>query len=115
MKKKQLLINFFFAIAILFSILFPSFHGYEHLEKQFAQKVCYHKHNSKKAELTHQHKGFDHCLVCEFTFSNYISPRNFSYQLESFHTEIVCFLNAIERVYSFSGSLYAHRGPPIFV
>jgi hypothetical protein len=115
MKKKQFLFHFFFAIALLFSIVFQSFHGYEHLEQQFSQKTCYHKHDSNRAEVTHQHKGFEHCLVCEFTFSSYIAPQDFFFYFNTAHKEIpYCFAN-IEKIIPFSGSLYSHRGPPVGV
>ncbi|MNS46456.1 hypothetical protein D3C72_789530 [compost metagenome] len=113
MKKKQLIIHLFFATALLFSIVFQSFHGYEHLEQKLSEKICYHKHDSNKAELTHQHKGFDHCLLCEFTFGIYVSPQDFSYQLYSAYKGIPYFFKATETVLSFSGSLYSHRGPPV--
>jgi hypothetical protein len=115
MKKKQLIINLFFAIALLFSIVFQSFHGYEHLEKKLSEKACYHKNDSNKAELTHQHRGFEHCLLCEFTSSSYISPTDFSCQLYTPYKEIPYFFADSETVLSFSGSLYSHRGPPICI
>lgn len=114
MKKKQLITSLFFAVAILFSILFQSFHGYEHMEKQLSQKECHHKYNSS-SEITHQHKGFDHCFVCEFTFGSYISPKEFSYQLYPIHKEIPYFFKAEETILSFSGSLYSLRGPPVSI
>jgi hypothetical protein len=115
MKKKQLLYHFFFAIALLFSIVFQSFHGYEHLEQQFSQKVCYHKHDSNRAEVTHQHKGFEHCLVCEFTFSSYVTPENQTFYFNASHKEIPYFFADTPKILSFTGSLYSHRGPPVWV
>lgn len=114
MKKKQFITNIFFATALLFSIVFQSFHGYEHIEKQLSQKVCFHTH-ADKAELTHQHKGFEPCFVCEFAFGSSISPQGFSYQLYTAHKEIPYFFKATATILSFSGSLYSHRGPPNFI
>jgi hypothetical protein len=113
MKKNKLIVSLSLAIAVLISILFQSFHTYEHLEKQLSQKKCHHKYNVTNKEITHQHQNFDHCYVCDFTFGSYISPKDFSYQLFSTHKEIPYFTNAEETVLSFSGSLYSHRGPPI--
>ena len=112
MKQKQFLIRYFFALALLTSIVVQSFHGLEHLEKQFSEKVCAHK-QLNSTELTHQHKGFDHCLLCEFTAGVYVFPKDFSYQLYAAHQEIPYFFKATEAVLSFSGSLYSHRGPPV--
>ncbi|MFI0492139.1 MAG: hypothetical protein ACH345_11650, partial [Flavobacterium sp.] len=77
MKKKLILINFTLMIVVLFSILFQSFHSYEHLAKELSQEICHHKYNLHKTEFTHQHNNFEHCSICEFTFSNYI-PTDFS-------------------------------------
>jgi hypothetical protein len=112
MKKNKLILSLSLAVAVLISIVFQSFHTYEHLEKQLSQKECHHKYNSK-SEITHQHHNLDHCYVCEYAFGAYISPNNFSYQLNASYKETPCFLFATEVVLSFSGSLYSHRGPPV--
>lgn len=92
--------------------MFQSFHGYEHLEKKILQKTCYHKHNTNKPEFTHQHKGSDRCLVCQFTFGSYVSTNTFLSQLETPQIEKFSFLFTIEAIPVFSGSMYSHRGPP---
>lgn len=112
MKKKKILISLTFMIAVLFSMLFQSFHSYEHFEKELSQKQCHHKYNITNAEITHQHHNFDHCLVCEFTFLSFISPEKALFQLYTDHQEIPYFFTAKETVSPFSGSLYSHRGPP---
>jgi hypothetical protein len=112
MKKNKLILSLSLAVAVLISIVFQSFHTYEHLEKQLSEKQCHHKYNSK-SEITHQHHNLDHCYVCEFTFGTYISPNNFSSQLNASYKKTPCFLIATEVVISFSGSLYSHRGPPV--
>jgi hypothetical protein len=114
MKKKSLLLSLFLAVALLFSIVFQSFHGYEHLEKRITEKICYHKH-ANKTELTHQHKNFDHCLLCTFAFSSYVSPQDFSCQLYAVFREVPYFGSDTEIILSFSGSLYSHRGPPVCI
>ena len=53
---------------------------------QFSQKVCEHK-QLNSTELTHQHKGFEQCMVCAISFQSGIS-HNFIHYL--FH---VCFPN----------------------
>jgi hypothetical protein len=113
MKKNKFIISLSLAVAVLFSILFQSFHTYTHLEQQLSQKQCHHKYNVTQKEITHQHHNFDHCYVCDFTFGSYISPKEFSYQLYSTYKEIPYFISAEETVLSFSGSLYSLRGPPV--
>ena len=90
MKLKQLLIRFFFALVLLGSLALQSFHGLEHLEKQFAEKVCAHK-QLNSTELTHQHKGFEQCLVCAISFQSGIAPTQFQYRLAS--TPVVVFVS----------------------
>ena len=112
MKKKQLLLSLSLALTVLFSILFQSLHTYEHFVKQFSQTECHHKYNVTHTEITHQHHSFDDCKVCHFTFGSYVSPAQFTYKLYSNYKLIPYFLETGATFISFSGSLYAHRGPP---
>lgn len=111
MKQKQLIIRFFFAIVLLASIGVQSFHGYEHLQGQLSEKVCQHKHTNS-AELTHQHKGFEQCLICSFSFQNGITTACFSYPWRpACHSVSNYFFSPLSIVF-FSGSCYSLRGPP---
>ena len=111
MKQKQLLIRFFFALALLGSLVVQSFHGLEHLEKQFSEKVCAHK-KLNSTELTHQHKGYEQCLVCAISFQSEIPSDNFQYQLAPAPEVVAQYFFTFPTVISFSGSSYSLRGPP---
>jgi hypothetical protein len=111
MKQKQLLIRFFFATALLVSIVVQSFHGYEHLQKQFSEKLCLHK-LTKSTELTHQHKGFEQCLVCAISFQSGIVSEQFQFQIATTPEVVATYFFNFSRVISFSGSSYSLRGPP---
>ncbi|KDN55055.1 hypothetical protein [Flavobacterium seoulense] len=113
MKRQQLLFSFTLATAVLFSILFQSFHGYAHLEDQISQHVCQHEHSHNKAEITHQHKTIEHCAICHFEFGNCLYPKFISYHFFSEFKSISFFSKEQKAIISFSGSLYAHRGPPV--
>lgn len=115
MKKKLVIVNLSLVMAVLFSILFQSLHSYEHLAKQFAEKQCHHKYNIGKTEFTHHHTDFDHCFVCEFTLSNFISPDSFTFKLQTEQQEIPYFFHTTEASEYFSGSSYSLRGPPSFI
>lgn len=116
MKKKQLILSFTLAITVLFSILFQSFHSYEHLAKQFTAKECVHHYNSyNHTEITHHHQTLEVCYVCHFSFSNYITPIAFVFQILDFQNVTFYFSKTFETVISFSGSLYGYRGPPFFL
>lgn len=113
MKKKFVLINALMSIVILFAILFQSFHSYEHLVNQITEKKCLHKHVSDK-EITHQHKHFDKCFVCEFAFSSYISSNIQSFSFPNdFYVFRKDFYSTKESNLYFSGISYSLRGPPI--
>lgn len=111
MKQKQFIIRFFFAIALLGSLVAQSFHGYEHLQRQLSEKVCLHKYNNS-AELTHQHKGFEQCLVCSVIFQNGLAAEYFSCEVAaaiSIHSD---YFFSLPTTIPFTGSLYSLRGPP---
>lgn len=115
MKRQKLLFSFTLATAVLFSILFQSFHGYEHLEKQLSHKFCVHDHKQNKVEITHEHKIVEHCAICHFEFGGSLCLKFISYHFFSDFRAIPFFVINQKEIISFSGSLYAHRGPPCFV
>jgi hypothetical protein len=103
------------SVVILFAILFQSVHSYEHLKKELTEKKCIHKHNSNK-EITHQHKSFEHCFVCDFSFSNFISSNSFYYNYQKivFISESP-FSDSKQITNYFIGSLFSLRAPPNFI
>lgn len=112
MKRRQLITGFSLGLMVLFSILFQSIHSYEHISQQLSEKKCHHNYNDVNGEITHHHDNDDSCLVCHFTFGSYLSPEKFSFQFYNNHGEIPYFFGFSESVITFSGSLYALRGPP---
>ncbi len=115
MKNKFVVINSLLSIVILFSILFQSVHSYEHLAKQLTEKKCLHKHNSR-LEITHEHHKFDHCFVCDFTLSSFISADSFHYNLKN--TTVISgysYFKSKEITQFFKGSLFSLRAPPCFI
>lgn len=112
MKKRLVIVNSVLMMIVLFAMLLQSLHSFEHISQLFSKKECHHKYTGQ-TEISHQHHPFDHCFVCEFTFSNFITPDTFSYNLH-FITGLIpyCFLVPTEIIYSFSGSSYSLRGPP---
>ena len=115
MKKKFALLNSFLALAVLFAMFFQSVHSYEHLAKQLSEKKCFHNYNSSH-EITHQHHNFDHCFVCDFTISTFISPdiSNFEFKKMTIPSGY-SFFNSREITQFFKGSLFALRAPPSFI
>jgi len=115
MKKKLVILNSFLALAVLFTVLFQSVHSYEHLSQQLSEKKCHHKYTSKE-EITHQHHEFDHCFVCNFTLSSFVSSNISHFE---FKNTIISFGHSIfkskEITQFFKGSLFALRAPPSFI
>jgi len=100
-------------LMILFAILSQSIHAIEHLAEQFSEKKCHHVYQHHHTELHHGHDGLEKCFVCEFAFSNFISPGK-----QSFTTAKEPYTNSYSAYYSkeitqfFRGSLFALRAPP---
>ncbi len=114
-KKKLVLINFTLMIVVLFSILFQSIHSYEHLATEISQEICHHKNHLHKTEFTHQHNGFEHCSICEFTFSTSIPTHfpTFEFKIAAIPAGISNFYFK-ENTQYFNGSYFSLRAPPIF-
>jgi len=116
MKRKLHILNALMGLVVLFAILIQSIDAIGHLEQQFSAKHCHHSYNHNQAEVGHAHEGFDHCFVCEFAFSSFISTPT---------TVVTPPKTAIITKYSFSysreitqffrGSLFALRAPPSFI
>lgn len=115
MKKKFVIVNVIAALAVLLAMLFQSFHSFEHLELQLKQKSCQH-HFTSKHQITHQHHNIDHCLLCDLQISSYIASEIAAFELRpgNFCPEY-CFSASNEIVDFFKGSLFLHRGPPVFI
>jgi hypothetical protein len=115
MKKKFVILNSFLVLAVLFTMLFQSVHCYEHLAKQLSEKKCEHKYTSSQ-EITHQHQNFDHCFVCNFTLSNFISSDISCFEFQKITIPSgYPFFKSKEITQFFKGSLFALRAPPIFI
>jgi hypothetical protein len=116
MKKRFLIVNSAMGLVVLLAILFQSFDAMTHLEKQFSEKHCYHNYHHHKTEINHSHENLDHCFVCEFAFSSFISPSKttFTSQKADVATKYSSHYSK-EIAQFFRGSLFALRAPPSFI
>jgi hypothetical protein len=116
MKKRNKFLSLFLGTIVLAALLLQSIHAIHHIDESFKEKKCHHIYAKNKTEITHSHHNFEHCFVCEFTFSNSITT-NFS----SFQHEKITFLTSYSYSHSkeitqfFKGSLFALRAPPKFI
>lgn len=115
MKNKINFINYSLLVAILFSILFPAVHSFEHLSESFYEKKCIHKSYSK-TDITHKHKIIDHCFACNFSLNPFTSPEilkvNFI-QLTPYLVLIPSY--KYKFVTNHKGFIHPDRGPPYFI
>ncbi len=115
MKKRFVIVNVILIVAVLFSMLFQSVHSYEHFEKQLSEKKCHHKPNLS-SEITHQHHGFEHCFVCEFTFSNFTTLKTNSFEFKNWNAHFsYSFFYSKQISQYFKGSLFQLRAHPYFI
>ena len=111
MKKKFAIINLSLMLTVLFSILFQSVHSYEH----FAHDETISHGHSEDGKTKFQAHDHDHekCFVCEFNLSNFIPTEFTSFTvLLAFKAYSEVNFPASQTAVTFSGSLFAHRGPP---
>lgn len=103
-------------LIVLFAMLAQSFDAMGHLKEQFSEKHCHHKYDHSKSEIHHAHEGMDHCFVCEFAFSSFISPSKMTFTAQK--AEVVSKYSTFysrEITQFFRGSLFALRAPPSFI
>ncbi len=115
MKKKLVIFNYSLLTAVLFAILFQSVHSFEHIVKQLTTKHCDHKYNRDVTEFTHSHNDFDHCFVCEYSFSNYTPTAFYSFEFYNVVSDTVRSFGFGENCIVFSVSTVSLRGPPSFI
>jgi hypothetical protein len=115
MKKKFVIVNSLLAVAVLISMLFQFVHSYEHLAKQLSEKECHHKSTSNH-EITHQHHDVEHCFVCHFSVSNFVTSDIYHFEFQkTILTSGYSFFKSREITQFFKGSLFALRAPPTFI
>ncbi|OXA86032.1 hypothetical protein [Flavobacterium hercynium] len=111
MKKKLKLIQLLLPLIVLFAILFPVIHSYQHKHNDAKQYTKHH--TSEQNEFKLQNHSNEHCAICHFKFSPIAA---FSFQCFEFYksVKIAVFTSFYSEGYShfFKGSLFALRAPP---
>lgn len=114
MKNKITLVSLSFSILIIAAMFLQSLHSFHHLEKFISEKHCHHKYAQNKTQISHTHHDFDHCFVCEFTFSSSTEITTVIIPSEySFFYNKVSYLSTSESILFYSGCSFSLRGPPI--
>ena len=73
MKKKGNILSIFLSAVLLFTIVFPFVHTFEHCTQQtFAPKQ--HSNSKNKTELNYQHSVTEKCFGCDQHWSLFTNP-----------------------------------------
>jgi hypothetical protein len=112
-KKKLKFINLLLPLIVLFAILFPVIHSYEHIHNHNAVPKKTELHHTANTEFKiHKHSN-EECAICHFKFSPVTT-----FTFEPFEFYKSSFINSFTAFYSksysnyFKGSLFALRAPP---
>lgn len=117
MKKKFKILSLFMPLVVVFAILFPVIHSYEHIQSHNAN----HKHaklqfHTSKTDLKIYDHSNEECAICHFKFS---PVATFSFNCFQFYKNSILIHKA--HFYAdffsefFKGSLFSLRAPPVFL
>lgn len=116
MKKKLKFINLLMPMIVLFAILFPAVHSYEHIHAHNATVLQTTKqHSTNKSEFK-LHNHSDQCAICHFKFAP-VSTFSFVYFDFYKSNSLIPFVSFYFKSYSyfFKGALFALRAPPAII
>jgi hypothetical protein len=113
MKKKFKFINLLMPLIVVFAILFPVIHSYEHIQSHDTpHKSTQHLSTTKTELITHNHSS-EECAICHFKFT---PVSTFTFMSFKFYKRcnITSYVSFYYKSYSyfFKGSLFALRAPP---
>lgn len=102
-------------LVVVFAILFPAIHSYEHIQSHNATaKTAVYHHTDKSQFKVHDHSN-EECAICHFKFS---PVGTFGFTTFQFYknSTLIPYVPFYSKSYApfFKGSLFALRAPPIF-
>ena len=102
------------SLIVLFAILFPSVHSYEHISDQGFEKQKTETHSLTKSEFkTHGHST-EKCSICDFKFSTFATTSFTPFQFLKKNVVIhYSFFYSKTLSTFFKGSLFLLRAPPV--
>lgn len=115
MKKKLKIINLLMPLIVLFAILFPAVHSYEHILDTKLSKEKVEFSISEKPQFKAKLHSFHKCSICDFKFS---AVGTFEFNIVQFFriNPVVKHLSFYSKPHFtfFKGALFSLRAPPIF-
>jgi len=113
MKKKFKILNLLMPLIVLFAILFPAVHSYEHI---LDTKLCKEKTEfsiSEKPQFKAKLHSFHKCSICDFKFS---AVGTFDFPVFQLFKNITAAKHILfyskQYFVLFKGSLFSLRAPP---
>ncbi|SHL76162.1 hypothetical protein SAMN05444366_1464 [Flavobacterium saccharophilum] len=116
MKKKFKILSLFLPLVVVFAILFPAIHSYEHIQNHnSSHKSIKLQFHTNKADLkVHDHSN-EECAICHFKFS---PVATFTFDCFQFYknSALIHTTHFYSKSFSefFKGSLFSLRAPPVF-
>ena len=103
------------ALIVLFAILFPSVHSYEHISDSGFDKQKTETHNSlTKSEFKINGHSTEKCSICDFKFSTFATTSFTPFQFLKKNVVIhYSFFYSKTLSTFFTGSLFLLRAPPV--
>lgn len=102
-------------LIVVFAILFPAIHSYEHIQNHNAEhkSITQHLHTFKAKIEVQDHSGED-CAICHFKFSPVGTFTFVTFQFYK-NSAIIHYRHFYSKSYSpfFKGSLFSLRAPPL--
>ncbi|NMH27729.1 hypothetical protein [Flavobacterium silvaticum] len=116
MKKYTILLHLAALTAMLFLTVYQPVHGIGHYIEAVGQPECHHENTLSKHQITHKHQSEDHCPVCHFSASSFLSPGIYQIPLKCFVPDSgYSFIRSRGIVSYFCGSRFSLRGPPALI
>jgi hypothetical protein len=103
--------NLFF-LAVLFALLFPLGHSFNHFFENNQKEKCVHKSYSK-TNFEHKHEVNEHCSICDFNLKVFLNS-SFAIEFKAFSFSFLKpnFTSLYNFSHSYIGFQSPTRGPP---
>lgn len=103
------------SLVVLFSILFPAVHSYEHTFEQHSGKQKTEIKSINKNDFKVSNHVTEKCSICDFKFCTFAVNSLTPFEFNDSNTEIYFTSFFYFKTFStfFKGSLFALRAPPV--
>lgn len=115
MIKNKKTVGFLLLAIAYFMLLGQMVHSYHHLKEIVNEKQCYHSIEYGKEQITHKHKSFEPCDLCNFSFTSAVFSIQFHKNLPLINGYSIVNNLSLKHFFSvFEGSFFSLRAPPYY-